>query len=278
MIGYAWHDVPAGQINAVLDRFIYSLALSAETCGYHVLTFTQPAKDVVKTYEELIHSNKVDGFIISNTVHQDARIKRLMAMGVPFAAFGRSNPDWDYAYVDVDGRAGLNLAVTHLLEQGHKRIGLLGWPKGSLAGDDRLAGYLEALNAAGITPPDEWIARSHNSVVDAREATRKLMSLPDAIRPTAIACVSDTVAVGAMSYLQAAGIQVGVDIALTGFDDYPMTEFLHPPLTSLRQPIDLLASKVIDLLVAEIEKKPLDDRHLLLAPTLIVRASSNRAF
>jgi DNA-binding LacI/PurR family transcriptional regulator len=278
MIGYAWHDVPAGQINAVLDRFIYSMALAAETCGYHVLTFTQPAKDVVKTYEELIHSNKVDGFIMSNTVRHDTRIRHLSAMKVPFAAFGRADAQWDFAYVDVDGRRGLELAVAHLIEQGHERIGLLGWPEGSLAGDDRLQGYLDALNTAGIIPNGEWIARSHNSVVDGREAARHLMSLPKSVRPTAIACVSDTVAIGAMSYLQGAGVKVGVDIALTGFDDYPMSEFLQPSLTSLRQPIEMIASKVVDLLVAEIEKRPAEERHILMEPTLIVRASSGRKF
>src|SRR5437016_3443801 len=111
MIGYAWHDVPSGQMNAVLDRFIYCMALAAESYGYHVLTFALPAEDAVKTYEDLIHTSRVDGFIVSDTNRDDPRIHRLIEMNVPFAAFGRANEDWDFAYVDVDGRKGIEMAV-----------------------------------------------------------------------------------------------------------------------------------------------------------------------
>jgi DNA-binding LacI/PurR family transcriptional regulator len=278
MIGYAWHDVLPGQINAVLDRFIYCMALAAESNGYHVLTFTQPNADAVKTYEELINSNKVDGFILSNTNRHDSRIRRLMAMKVPFAAFGRSNDEWDFPYVDVDGRSGLGLAVEHLVAQGHEKIGLLGWPEGSLIGDDRFQGYVEAMSAQGIKPRPAWTVRSYNTVADGREAARQLISLPASQRPTAITCVSDTIAVGAMSYLEGAGLRVGTDVALTGFDDYPMSEFLRPSLTSLRQPIEQLANQVVELLMAEIENRPVPQRQILLAPTLVVRASSSRKF
>ncbi len=278
MIGYAWHDAPPGQMNAVLDRFLYCMAQTAESYGYHVLTFTLSEDNAVKAYEKLIHINRVDGFVVSNTNRDDVRIRRLLQMGVPFVAFGRANEDWDFSYVDVDGRRGIQLAVEHLLAHGHRRIGFLGWPEGSLAGDLRLKGYLDAMCGAGISPPPEWIVRSYHSVVDGSQAAHKLMALPFAERPTAIVCVSDMIAIGAMSYLESSGLRVGVDVAVTGFDDHPMSEFLRPPLTSLRQPIELLARQVIDLLMAEIDRRDVVQRRILLAPTLIVRGSSSRHF
>jgi len=276
MIGYAWHDVPTGQMNAVLDRFLYCMAQAAESHGYHVLTFTLSEHSAVKAYEDLIHINRVDGFVVSDTNRDDARIRRLMQMGVPFVAFGRANDDWNFSYVDVDGRCGVRIVVEHLLERGHRQIAFLGWPEGSLAGDARYEGYLDALTMVGITPPPDWIVRTYNSVADASHAAQRLMSLPE--RPTAIVCVSDMIAIGAMSYLDSAGFQVGVDVAVTGFDDHPMAEFLRPPLTSLRQPIERLARQVIDLLMAEIDKRPIVERRLLLAPVLIIRESSSQKF
>jgi DNA-binding LacI/PurR family transcriptional regulator len=88
--------------------------------------------------------------------------------------------------------------------------------------------------------------------------------------------VSDLIAIGAMSYLEGVGLHVGIDLAVTGFDDHPLSEFLRPPLSSLRQPIELLARQVIDLLMAEIEKRPAPERRILLAPTLVIRESSSR--
>ncbi len=274
MIGYAWHDVPPGQMNTVLDRFIYCMALAAESYGYHVLTFTQPTENVVQTYEELISINRVDGFVISNTGLNDERIRRLMEMGVPFAAFGRANDEWDFPYVDVDGRQGIKTAVEHLLAQGHRRIGVLAWPEGSLSGDARLEGYLDALETAGIKPEPDWIVRTQNAVHDGWQAAQRLMSARKP--PTAVVCVSDMIAIGAMGYIESAGLRAGVDVAITGFDDLPMSEHLRPPLTSLRQPIELLARQVIDLLIAEIAQRRLPEHQILLAPTLIVRASSSQ--
>jgi DNA-binding LacI/PurR family transcriptional regulator len=276
MIGYAWHDVMPGQVNPILDRFIYCMALAAESYGYHVLTFTQPAENAVQTYEELIHTNRVDGFVVSNTNRDDERIRRLLDMKIPFAAFGRANDDWEFSYVDVDGRCGIEEAVQHLLANGHQRIGLLGWPDGSLAGDARLQGYYDAMQSAGIEPLNSWIERAHNTVNDGRLAAKQLLSFPDGQHPTALVCVSDMMAIGAMNCVEAMGLGIGTDIAITGFDDHPMSEFLRPPLTSLRQPIELLARHVIDLLVAQIEKRQPVEPQVLLPPTLVVRASSSQ--
>jgi DNA-binding LacI/PurR family transcriptional regulator len=79
-----------------------------------------------------------------------------------------------------------------------------------------------------------------------------------------------------MGYIESAGLRAGVDVAITGFDDLPLSEHLRPPLTSLRQPIELLARQVIDLLIAEIARRRLPEHQILLAPTLIVRASSSQ--
>ncbi len=276
MIGYPWHGIMSGQMNAVLDRFVYCIALAAESYGYHTLMFTQPADAIVQPYQSLVQTNRVDGFIISDTNRDDSRIRHLMDAGFPFVAFGQANETWDFPYVDVDGRFGIMLVVNHLLERGHERIAFLGWPEGSLSGDARLAGYQDALSAAGIKPRPGWLIRTQNTIRDGYLAAEQLLKIAEKSRPTAIVCASDVMAIGAMNFAEGHGLRVGEDIAVTGFDDHPLSEFLRPPLTTLHQPIDELAQKIVDLLVAEINQDSVPSRQILMVPTLVVRESSSQ--
>ncbi len=281
MIGYGWHNLQAGgQTNPILDRFIFQMIAAVETHHYHILTFSQDPDNPVRAYEELIYTNRVDGFILSETNQDDARIKRLLTLKYPFIAFGRANDTWNFPYVDVDGRRGMALVTEHLIERGHRRIALIGWPEGSLAGEARLNGYRDVLHTADIPLRPDWIRRTINDVHHAFEAARALMSAPSTERPTAIACVTDVIAIGVMNYLEAAGIQVGVDVAVTGYDDDPMSAFLHPALTSMHQPIDTLAPQLVNVLIGQLTLRNSDAAkkrpkvQLLVEPELIVRASS----
>ncbi len=275
LIGYAWHNVEQGQMNAILDRFIYQMARAVEAHGYHLLTFAPAAYDPTATYDELIRTSRVDGFIVAETDNNDPRLRRLMALDFPFVAFGRANPDWDFPYVDVDGRIGIRCVTEHLLALGHRRIGCIAWPDGSYNGDARLSGYVEALHTANIEFPPAWIARTRNTIDDGTAAALTLLSLPEADRPTAIVALSDVMAIGTISCIEALGLQVGVDVAVTGFDDDPMSAFLRPALTSLHQPIDAVAERTIEMLVTIIAGKPVEDRHVLLQPELLIRQSSD---
>lgn len=273
LVGYGWHRTKPGQSVPLLDRFTYWMAQAAEASGYHVLTFSNPDDDPTAMYEELTKTNRVDGFVLAHTNHNDPRIRFLLDAGVPFAAFGRANDRWRFPYVDVDGRIGINLAVQHLIELGHTKIGMIGWPEGSLSGDGRVRGYFDALDEAGFPPRLEYLIRAENTSLSAFEAAAALMETADP--PTAIVAVSDTMAIGVMNALSQRRIRVGADVAVTGFDDEPFAELLHPGLTTLRQPIEQIAAKVVDLFMAEIRHARPKDYQILLAPELIVRGSTD---
>ncbi len=274
MIGYAWHDVEQGQMKAVLDRFVYLMARAAESHGYHVLTFTLSPTDPVAAYDELIRTSRVDGFVVAETDRHDP-IRRLMSLGFPFVAFGRMTPESDFLYVDVDVHAGIRMAVEHLLARGHRRIGCIGWAKGSHNGDTRMAGYVQTLRLAGIEPRSEWVVRVPNVIGEGFAGAKALLSLPTPDCPTAIVALSDLMATGAMHYIESIGLHVGTDVAVTGFDDDPMSAFLRPPLTTLHQPIDEIATRVVEMLVANISGQPIADRHILFQPTLMIRPSTD---
>ncbi len=275
IIGYSWHHLPADHWHPILDRFLYSMAEAAEGQGYHILTFTSSPTDLSsQPYEELILSGQVDGFILSDTNHDDERIRYLIDQGFPFVAFGQANPEWDFPYVDVDGADGIRQSMEHLLGLGHRRIGLIAWPTASLSGDARCVGYQQAMTAAGIAVDPGWIVRTQHAEPSGRDAMNALLALPLDRRPTAVMALSDLMAIGACKAIQAAGLEPGRDIAVIGFDDIPLAQYLHPALTTVRQPIDEVGERVVTMLLKLIRGEELEERRIMLSPTLIVRESS----
>ncbi len=274
MIGYSWVQTPPSQVNHILDQFLSSMVREAEASGYHLLPFPfREGQQQVEDHRELIDTGRVDGFVLSSVNYNDPRIHFLIERGFPFVSFGRSNPGLDFAWVDVDGAAGTRQAVEHLLSRGHRRIAALAWPEDSRVGNDRLQGYFQALKAANIEPRPEWLLRGEGTFEVGREMTLELLDLPAEKRPTALIALNDTMAIGAMHAARERGLEVGRDLAIIGFDDAPMVQYLFPPLTSIRQPIAEAGRKCVEILIALIEGRQPVERQVLLSPRLIVRAS-----
>ena len=272
VVGYSWHvaDDPS-RMNNLLDRFIYRVTMAAEAHNYHLLTFTQPQENADEVYDNLISTSRVDGFIISDVAYNDPRITRLSAMNAPLAAFGGMYlHDAEFAYVDVDSKQGIEMVTHHLLEQGHERIGLVTYPPGLPFGDAREAGYRGVMRQAGIHVFDDWVAYTPNILHSASAATHQVMTAK--FPPSALICTNDLMAFGARSYLDQAGLKIPEDVALTGYDDDPTTEFLG--ITSVRQPIDEIARTLFDILLGEIHQEPVPERQVVFAPELIVRRST----
>jgi DNA-binding LacI/PurR family transcriptional regulator len=156
LIGYSWEPAPPDQANPILDHFLQSMAHAAETAGYHLLAFPYHAgKELwIHSYQELIDTNRVDGFVLSSVEYNDPRIGLLRERRFPFVAFGRSNPEWDFPFVDVDGGVGIRLVMEHLLEQGHQRFAALAWPEASRVGQNRMEGFFQIIDQAGIVLGD----------------------------------------------------------------------------------------------------------------------------
>ncbi len=272
VVGYSWHvaDDPT-RMNTILNQFIYRLTTVAEQSKYHLLTFIQTQDNAGAVYENLLTTSRVDGFVLSDVQYDDPRVARLQEINAPFAAFGGmylENPG--FAFVDVDGKHGMSLVTQHLLDQGHERIALLTRPEGTPFGDAREDGYRESMSNAGIQPEKDWIVYTPNIIIEAAQATEKLMNSKHP--PTAIICTNDHMAFGAKAYLDDAGIRIPDDVALAGYDDDPMSEFMG--ITSVRQPIDDIVEALFELLLAEINNEPLKERQVIFYPDLVVRQST----
>lgn len=274
LIGYSWESGTLDVANFILDKFLTSMVEEAEAAGYHLLPFPyREGEDQIQGYRDLIEAGQVDGFVISSVNYNDPRAAYLLSQSFPFVAFGRSNANHDFPWVDVDGTAGVRLAVEHLLARGHRRIAALAWPETSRVGNERLSGYTAALAAAGLTPDPAWIVRAQGTYELARANTERLLDLHPERRPTAIITMNDVMAIGAIQAAQARGLTVGSDLAVIGFDDVPVAPYLMPPLTTIRQPIAEIGRKIVEMLVKIIRGETLAERQVLFRPQLIVRAS-----
>lgn len=275
MIGYSWQPVPPNQFNPILEKFIHSTAEAAARHDYHLLTFPYPEPhDEVAVYRDMVESGRVDGFILPNTDFNDRRIRYLLDANFPFVAFGRSNPEWDFFWVDVDGADGVQQAMAHLFELGHRRISCLAWPESSLTGQYRLQGYLTAMADADLTVEPSWVIHIENDYYHAYRATQSWLARPPDRHPTAIVALSDLMAIGVLNAAADAGLNVGPDLAVIGFDDAPITSYLRPSLTSLRQPIAEAGERVVTMLIDLVRGETPSPAQVLLKPRLIVRDST----
>ncbi len=269
MVGFSW--TPDDTLNPIIDRFLYSITRHLRSAERFVLILPED-RESVYSYRDLYYTGQVSGYILASTNHNDERIAALMKHGIPFASFGRANDDWDFCWVDVEGQHGIDLVMDHLLAKGHKRIALFTWPEGSQAGEDRETGYFQKMAAAGLPIHDGWVRRMHNTVEAGYQNAQAVLGLEN--RPTAIVCVNDMLAIGAMNAIAAAGLQVGKDIAVTGYDNIPMTEFLHPALTTVQQPVEEAGKVAAEMLLAQLDEQSVEEKGILLRPTLLVRDST----
>jgi DNA-binding LacI/PurR family transcriptional regulator len=262
--------------NALMDRFVHSLVESTRVAGYHVLLFTaDPGDAAIEPYDELLRSASVDAFVITDTFRANPHAAWLSRRGVPFVAFGRpwDEPGARHPWVDVDGRAGVVLAVDHLVERGHTRIAWAGWQKGSFIGEDRRSGWVSRMHEHGLST-SRMSARGDDTLEFGARAAHALLDVPADDRPSAFLCASDTVAMGVLRALDERGLRAGRDVAVVGFDDSIAAQVSTPAMTSVRQPLEQVAVEVVRYLGELLAHRPIPEPGRVLAPTLSVRATS----
>ncbi len=272
LVGLRIDPALPGTAGSLQDRFLHSLVESSVGAGYHLLLFTPTdPSDELSGFSELLTSTSVDAFVLTDTHRDDRRLAWLSQREAPFVTFGRPwKPGIRHAWVDVDGAAGTQLAVEHLVARGHRRIAFVGWPATSDAGTDRRNGWLTACATAGLRTDGLTTRCDDDAPAAAREALRLLdLSAP----PTAMVCASDTLAFGVLSALVSRGLGAGADIAVVGFDDTPAAALVPGHgLTTIRQPLEDVARAVVARLVGLLGgNSNADEPGELLLPELVVR-------
>ncbi|HEY0186465.1 MAG TPA: substrate-binding domain-containing protein [Cellulomonas sp.] len=259
------------------DRLLHELVHAARPHGYRFLAFDAPHSDddaEIAAYDELLAGRDVDAVVVADTHPGDRRPAWLTEHGVPFVVYGHpwGQPDAPHTWVDVDGAAGTALAVAHLVAAGHRRIAYLGWPADGAGGDARRAGWRQATVRHGLAGAPELVAATD----DPDAGTHALAPALAAGGVTAVVCASDALAVGALAAVRDAGGVPGRDVAVTGYDDSDLAQLTHPGLTSVRQPVRLVAQTLVAHVLAQLagEGEPTAPAGFV-APELVVRPSSS---
>ncbi|CAH0189032.1 MULTISPECIES: LacI family DNA-binding transcriptional regulator [unclassified Microbacterium] len=270
-IGIRLDPYVGGISGVVLDRFVHAVTERASARGMRMLVYSaRSAEEEYTRLSELWDSSEIDAAILTGTVRDDPRVPLLDERALPFVSFGRPWGKDDIAdprhlWVDVDGAGGTRAATKHALAYG-SRVAFLGWPSGSGTGDDRERGWLEAMRAGGVGGTR---LTATEDVAAARGAVAQ--SLDDGFDADAIVCVSDTLAVGALLALNAAGRRMPV----IGFDNTPTADALG--FSSVEQRPEDVADGVLTLLMGRtgdvvVPRRPqAGTAHVLIEPELVVR-------
>jgi LacI family transcriptional regulator len=258
------------------SEFIAGIGNMAARLGYDLLVATRSPGDAeLEAYRFNVHTHRVDGFIVVRTRCQDARIDYLLAMDFPFVTFGRVDGAQSFPYVDENGEQGMAQVVDYLAGLGHKRFGVIAPPCNLTFTHHRLAGVRRQAQRLGLAEEAFTFVEGDLTQRSGFELANRLLDQPRP--PTAIVACNDLMALGAISAAMERGLVVGKDISITGFDNIPMSETTHPPLTTVNQPIYQIGGKVTEMLVRRIRKEAPENEQVILTPSLIVRQSCGPA-
>jgi LacI family transcriptional regulator len=238
--------------------------------GYDLLISTcPPGPGELEAYRYMVEGRRVDGLLVIRTRRQDERITYLAGQNFPFVAFGRTDSQVDYPYIDEDGEAGTYELVTHLIGLGHSCIAYIAAPQDLMFGYFRHKGYQRALDDAGLTYDPQLVHTADLTRRGGEAAAAQL--LQGSPRPTAIVAANDLIALGALNVLHDQGLTPGRDMSIAGFDDIPPAEIVS--LTTLNQPIYEIGHELSHMLMSLVKGEALTQRQVLLMPELIVRDS-----
>ena len=221
----------------------------------------------------LFQKNRADG-MITLAVNRDDRWLTQFAGKFPLVQCSEYVEDADIAHISVDNRLAARESVMHLTAQGHRKIGIVTSANRYLSSTNRLRGYLDALDEAGIAKEDQLIAyaSADYSFASGKQAARELLSLPEP--PSAIFCVSDILALGVIAAAGKMGLQVPWDLSVTGFDDVDYTTMFHPYLTTVSVPCYDLGRRSMQMLYDLIVQKPDAERDVYLPHQIVLRETT----
>ena len=234
-------------------------------------------EDVVRegTYLDLFEEQRVHGVLISPIGDVSGRLRRMRERGTPAVLVDRVSEDGTFSSVAVDDVVGGDLAVEHLVSTGRRRIAFVGGPFEIRQVADRFAGATRAVaRRPGVAL--ERIETHGLTVLEGRRIGEALVDRPPTERPDAIFAANDLVAVGLLQALNMSGsMHVPEDVALIGYDDIDFASAAVVPLSSVRQPSQLIGATAVKLLLEEAASPTLAPRQIVFQPQLVVRASTN---
>ncbi len=267
-IGFLIPDIQ----NPVYAQMIAGAEEAAQAQGYALLLMNSSSGERRRTFIELLAQDRLDGLIIADATIDDQWIERLQSTGHNFLLVNR-RARTKAPYVVLDDQAGAALAIQHLSDLGHRRIGYLAGPPGVETGEQRKAGVVRKCQELGIELGDNQIASCGYGGEGVHAAVGQLLSMPNAV--SAIAAASIVIAFAAAKSIHAHGFRIPEDVSLIGYHDTPLAEFVTPGITTIEMPLVELGRHAMLNILSRANGIPTANEVISIpGPKLILRQST----
>jgi DNA-binding LacI/PurR family transcriptional regulator len=254
--------------------FLNGIGTALTPRGNQLVLLMPQSGEEERRVEQYVAAGHIDGVVVTALHAHDPLPERLAARGVPVVVNGSPPPGAKASYVDADNRGGATAAAAHLLAEGRRRIatisGLLDMP----AARDRLRGFRDAIETAGLDVDPSLEEAGNFNQEDAGRAMHRLLERNPDLDGVFVA--SDSMAIAALAVLHGSGRRVPDDVALVGFDDQPIASTALPRLSTVRHPIDAMSREMVRILLHNIDASDRLPRQVVFPTELVVRESSVR--
>ena len=234
--------------NPFISELVTGVGRAARPAGYELLVYSLVESDQPPLRHMLALMQQATDGLIALLPYEFRYLDALAAAHLPIITVDHHGQHSRFPSIAADSYGGACSAMRHLIALGHRRIGFI-------TGDERLAsalerhrGYLDMLAQAGLPRDNALVLKGNYTQAGGYEGARALMTLPSP--PTAIFAANDLSAMGAMAALRNARLRVPEDVSVVGFDDIPAAEQNHPPLTTVRQPMQQMGRSAVNTLLA----------------------------
>jgi DNA-binding LacI/PurR family transcriptional regulator len=247
---------------------------AAQQHGFNVLLGNSDYSiEKEQTYIQLLVKHNVDGILLSPVETHTSLPLEVRKYKIPVVQVDRQSTLLQCDLVKTDSFQGAYDAVRSLIRQGYRRIAIICGPKSHSTGKERLAGYSAVLREAGIRVPQDYVQITEFREEHGYESALQLLQTQPT--PDAIFVGNVDLTIGVLRALHKLKVHIPDDIGIIGFDDFEFAPILAPPLTTVEQPIRMLALSAVDLLVRRIvNSAPAEPVTIKLVPRLIVREST----
>jgi LacI family transcriptional regulator len=228
-------------------------------------------------YLQLLRRHNVSGYVLAydlNNREIEKILEQLAAQRTPVVAFGSRQTNKKINVIKTKDEDGSYQATTHLIELGHRRIGVIQAPADGIVNQNRTRGYLRALTNAGIRVLNSYLVPGGFTTFDGQRGAELLMSVSPA--PTAIVAANDLVAIGAIAVLKRMGKRIPHDVSVIGYDNIQISELVDPPLTTISQPTYEMGKRAMEVVLNQIEHPGQVGKIIQFDMPLIIRQSTDK--
>ena len=266
-------------VSDIANPFFAEVFIGAQEAAHkneYTLTLynTGENADKERDFIDMIARGLSDGVLLTSAYIENTTIEAIERIGLKYILVSRNSKTHNGIFVTSDDNKGIKLAVSHLYENGHRRIAHISGPLHTTCGLTRLEAFRESIVSYGLECPSGYVMESEFNEEAGKKAMKIILSLPNL--PTAVVAGNDLIAIGAVSAVHEAGYKVPDNISVVGFDDIKMVRYMTPPLTTISYDKVFLGYSAASLLIDSINSRFTCEKVRVIDVSLIERSSVKR--